>query len=67
MEPMDSPRPFYYEEIGGYYHLFLDGVAHVFRSYDELNYFVSEIVVCYELIPVDITNWQELADQGCFE
>lgn len=64
----DSPRPIYYEQHqDGACSLFSGGCTEFFDSYDQLESFcANSFVHPYQLILVDLNNWDELYQSGCF-
>lgn len=64
---MTSPKPFYYEHIGQEFHLFEGGEPQVFDTFPEMEGYVRHLGFPYELILVDLNNWDALASSGVFD
>ncbi len=66
---MDSPRPIYYEQHqDGACSLFAGGHSEYFDAYDQLeSYCAANYTHPYEIILVDLSNWDELYQSGCFD
>lgn len=67
MSGLDSPKPFYYEDLEEGFSLFVDGSPEWFWSFEAMESYVSDLHVPYQLILVDLGNWQSLLDSGAFD
>lgn len=63
----DLRKTYYYEVIGGEFHLFVAGSPHTFRTYQDMNDFVADIETDFRFVNVDLTNWHDLYKRGYFD